>query len=111
MGHRCLCRFEYARQIDFERRSFSHLARHPNVSAALFHDPVYGGESETGALTLFLRREKWFEDVRLCLFIHSRAAISHREDNIFSRHHGESSAAYRFREIDVVSSDDQLAAL
>src|ERR1700758_3845268 len=47
---RALDCFGDTRQIDFESRTLAGLAVDPDVTAALLHDAVDGGEPETGSL-------------------------------------------------------------
>ena len=57
-------RCSVVREVDLERRAVSRLAVDPDVAAALFHHAVNSGETEAGALALFLGREERLEYAR-----------------------------------------------
>ena len=56
--------FGHAWQVDADVRAAARCAREPNVAAALLHDAVHRGETQAGALALWLGREERLEDVR-----------------------------------------------
>ena len=64
-------------QVDPERRALADLTRHPDVAAALRHNPVHRRKSEAGAVADGLRREERFERPRLGRRVHAGAVVGH----------------------------------
>ena len=45
------------------------FAFHPDISVALFHDAVDGGEAESSALSHLFCGKKWLKNMRFCFFV------------------------------------------
>ena len=72
---------EPARQRHLERRAFSHLREHVDLSLHLVDDGPHGREAEPGALAGFLRRDERIEHAVADLRRDAAARVDHRQDN------------------------------
>src|SRR2546426_9520519 len=70
------------RQIDSERGPVPRLTVHPDVAAALFHDPIDRGEPKPRALALRFGGEEMLEETRLGLLVHPAHGVADGELNV-----------------------------
>ena len=70
-------------QIDLDGGPFSGLAVDPDVTLALFHDPVYRGKSQTGAHPLFFGGEERIKYLAPNFLIHTDAVVCNGQHHVW----------------------------
>src|SRR5258708_1003178 len=83
----------------------------PDISAALFDDPVDGGEAQAGTASAFLSGEERLEDLRFSLRVHAGTGVTDSEHHVTSGCHAFMIAAVASVQIDVGGFEDQFAAV
>src|SRR5882724_3511450 len=67
----CVGNLIHSWEINFEGAALARLAIDPDVAAALLHDAIHRRKAKSCPAATLLGREKWFENVRHRLPIHS----------------------------------------
>ena len=67
-----------SRQVNVERRPVPDAALHLDRAVVLLHDAIHRCQAETGALAVFLCREKRLEDPRQRVRVHSGSRVADR---------------------------------
>src|SRR5580658_5413126 len=100
-----------SRQINMESGAASYFALHHDVSAALLHDAVHGGEAEAGALTFLLGGEERLENSRLGLLVHAAAGVADGKQNVVAGTDESLAAAMILVDENVFRFDRELSAV
>src|SRR6266550_3406777 len=67
------------------RGAFAEFALYADMAAALPHDSVAGGKTETGTMAFVLGREKRFEKMLFYFVSHATAVVGHTDADVVSR--------------------------
>ena len=84
-----------------------HLAVNPDVTAALLHDAVAGGEAQAGALSLALGREDRFEEVRTDVVGHAGPGVRNGQGHIVAGSHFRMGRAVFVADVQIRGLDDK----
>src|SRR4051812_31398734 len=79
------------------------------MSAALFHDAVNGGQSQSGTLSHLLGSKKWLEEMKFGVFVHALSGITDRDLGIDTRRDAGMTARVGIIEIRPARGDRQSA--
>src|SRR5581483_3381747 len=87
------------------------LAVHPDVTATLFDNSVYGCETKPCSAAQALRRKKWLENSRLGLRIHSGPSVANDQHCVWTRLNRRMFGGIGFVEIDIRRFNRQRASI